>query len=206
MAIDAMQFSTTIARRQLSQRLNFARIEFHVVSSDIDAQMIRLVIGLCLLIGGEAQAQIPPEIEMRLPPPYFRVYVVAVCAATEEINDDCVTQGLRNAAYALSEMYLRAYRGQLVWNSLRVRFPYGWAKASQTRLLRDVERQGIALASEKIAREATATNSDRLQSWQNIALVEAASGSNWSHDWGQYHHDFAPAHVTRQLAAAELRR
>ena len=171
-----------------------------------NAQMIRLVIGLCLLIGGAAQAQIPPEIEARLPPSNFRVYVVAVCAAANEVTDDCLTQGLRHAAYALSEMYLRAYRGQLVWNSLRVRFPYGWAEASQTRLLRDVERQGIALASEQIAREATATSADRLQSWQNNAIVEAASGSNWSHDWGQYRHDFAPAHVTRQLAAAELRR
>ena len=103
-------------------------------------------------------------------------------------------------------MYLRAYRGQLVWNSLRVRFPYGWTEASQTRLLRDVERQGIALASEKIAREATASSGDRLQSWQSNALVEAAAGSNWFHDWGQYRHDFAPAHVTRQLAAADLRR
>ncbi len=168
--------------------------------------MIRLVIGLCLLIGGAAQAQIPPEIEARLPPPTFRVYVVAVCAAAQEATDDCLTQGLRHAAYALSEMYLRAYRGQLVWNSLRVRFPYGWTEASQTRLLRDVERQGIALASEKIAREATAISSDRLQTWQDNALMEAASGSNWSHDWGQYRHDFAPAHVTRQIAAAELRR
>ena len=167
--------------------------------------MIRFVIGLCLLIGATAQAQIPPEIETRLPPPYFRVYVVAICAAAQEVTDDCLTQGMRHAAYALSDMYLRAYRGQLVWNSLRVRFPYGWAEASQTRLLRDVEREGIALANETIAREATAT-SDRLQSWQNNALVEAASGSNWSHDWGQYRHDFAPAHVTRQLAAAELPR
>ena len=47
----------------------------------IGAQMIRLVLGLCLLIGGAAQAQIPPEIEARLPPPYFRAYVVAICAA-----------------------------------------------------------------------------------------------------------------------------
>ena len=169
------------------------------------AQMIRLIIGLCLLIGGAAQAQIPPEIEARLPPAYFRAYVVAICAAADEVTDDCLTQGQRHAAYALSEMYLRAYRGQLVWNSLRVRFPFGWTEASQTRLLRDVERQGIALASEKIAREAAASG-DRLQSWQNNALLEAASGSNWLHDWGQYRHDFAPAHVTRQLAAAELRR
>ena len=168
--------------------------------------MIRLVIGLCLLIGGAAQAQIPPDVETRLPPAYFRVYVVAICAAAQEVTDDCLTQGLRHAAYALSEMYLRAYRGQLVWNSLRVRFPYGWTEASQTRLLRDVERQGIALAGEKIAREAAASSSDRLQSWQNNALTEAASGSNWLHDWGQYRHDFAPAHVTRQLAAADLRR
>ena len=171
-----------------------------------NAQMIRLVIGLCLLIGGAAQAQIPPEIEARLPPPNFRVYVVAVCAAADEVTDDCLTQGLRHAAYTLSEMYLRAYRGQLVWNSLRVRFPFGWAQASQTRLLRDVERQGVALASEKIAREAAASSGDRLQSWQDNALAEAASGSNWLHDWGQYRHDFAAGHVTRQLAAAELRR
>ena len=172
----------------------------------IGAQMIRLVIGLCLLIGGAAQAQIPPDIEARLPPAYFRAYVVAICAAADEVTDDCLTQGQRHAAYALSEMYLRAYRGQLVWNSLRVRFPYGWTEASQTRLLRDVERQGIALASEKIAREAAASSGDRLQSWQDNALTEAASGGNWLHDWGQYRHDFAPAHVTRQLAAAELRR
>ena len=169
-------------------------------------QINGLVIGLCLLIGGAAQAQIPPEIEARLPPPYFRAYVVAVCPAAEEVTDDCLTQGLRHAAYVLSEMYLRAYRGQLVWNSLRVRFPYGFAEASQTRLLREVERQGIALASDKIAREAAAPSGDRLQSWQDNALIEAASGNNWSHDWGQYRHDFAPAHVTRQLAAAELRR
>jgi hypothetical protein len=167
--------------------------------------MIRLLIGLSLLIGGAAQAQIPPEIEARLPPPNFRVYVIAICAATQEITDDCLTQGLRHAAYSLSEMYLRGYRGQLVWNSLRVRFPHGWAEASQTRILRDIERQGIALAGEMIAREATAASSDRLQSWQNNALMEAASGSNWSHDWGQYRHDFAPAHVTRQLVAADLR-
>jgi len=163
--------------------------------------MIRLVIGLCLLIGGVAQAQIPPEIEARLPPPNFRVYVIAICAAAE-VSDDCLTQGQRHAAYALSDMYLRAYRGQLVWNALRVRFPHGWAEASQTRLLRDVERQGIALAGETIAREAVAPGGGRLQSWQDSALAEAASGSNWSHDWGQYRHDFAPAHVTRQLAAA----
>ena len=118
------------------------------------------------------------------------------------MNDDCLTQGVRHAAYALSEMYLRAYRGQLVWNSLRVRFPYGWAEASQTRFLRDVERQGIALAGEKIARETAATSGDRLQGWRDNALLEAASGRNWSHDWGQYRHDFAPAHVTRQLTAA----
>jgi hypothetical protein len=167
--------------------------------------MIRLVLGLCLLIGGAAQAQIAPEIEAR-PPPNFRVYVVAVCAAADEVTDDCLTQGLRHAAYALSEMYLRAYRGQPVWNSLRVRFPYGWTEASQTRLLRDVERQGITLAGEKIAREAAASSDVRLRSWQDNALTEAASGSNWSHDWGQYRHDFAPVHVTRQLAASELRR
>ena len=184
----------------------FACISAMMPLGPIDAQMIRLAIGLCLLIGGVAQAQIPPEIEARLPPPYFRAYVVAVCAAAEEVTDDCLTQGLRHAGFALSEMYLRAYRGQLVWNSLRVRFPYGWAEASQTRLLRDVERQGIALAREKISREAAATSGDRLQRWHDHALMEAASGSNWSHDWGQYRHDFAPAHVTRQLAAAELRR
>src|SRR5581483_2494733 len=160
--------------------------------------MIRLVTGLWLLIGGLAQAQIPPEIEARLPPPYFRAYVVAVCAAAEEVTDDCLMQGLRHAAYALSEMYLRGYRGQLVWNSLRVRFPYGWAEASQTRFLRDVERQGIALARDKL----DGANNASLDSFETNALAEANAGSNWS----QNRHDFAPANVTRQLMRAELRR
>lgn len=169
------------------------------------AGMIRsLLAGAILTVSSAAFAQVPPDIEARLPPPYFRAYVIAVCAASEDINDDCMKEGQRNAAYALSEMYLRAYRGQLVWNSLRLRFPFGWAEASQTRFLRDVERDGIALASAKIARETA--GSERLENWQASAIAEAASGSNWSHDWGQYRHDFAPGHVTRQLAQADLRR
>lgn len=164
--------------------------------------MIRLVFGLCLLIGGVAHAQIPPEMEARLPPAYFRVYVVAVCAAAEEVTDDCLVQGQQHAAYVLSEMYLRAYRGQFVWNSLRVRFPYGWAEASQTRFLRDVERHGIVLARNKIGEAKGAA----MESFEANALAEANAGNNWSHDWIQSRHDFAPGNVTRQLMQADLRR
>ncbi len=175
--------------------------------------MIRLVAGLFLLIGGVAQAQIPPEIEARLPPPYFRVYVVAVCAAAEEVSEDCMAEGLRHGAYALSEMYLRAYRGQLVWNSLRLRFPYGWAQASQTRFLQDLEKRAIALATDQIGRdiaarmlpEQAAVFASRIERWRTDALMEAATGDNWSHGWSEYRHDFAPVHVTRQLTRAELR-
>jgi hypothetical protein len=103
-------------------------------------------------------------------------------------------------------MYLRAFQGKFVWNSLRLRFPFGWVEKSQMRFLLEVEQAGIALASEKIARDMPVPGESKLQSWQDNALAEAAAGGNWSHDWKQYRHDFAPAHVTRQLAAAELRR
>jgi hypothetical protein len=166
--------------------------------------MIRILLAAAIFLASEAApAQMRPDIEARLPPPYFRVYVIAVCAASEDITDDCMREGRRNAAYALSEMYLRAYRGQMVWNALRLRFPYGWAEASQKRFLGDVERDGIALASQTIARD-NAGGSERLENWRTGAIDEAAAGSNWSHDWGQYRHDFAPANVTRQLAEAEL--
>jgi hypothetical protein len=169
--------------------------------------MIRfLLAGMILFGGGAAHAQMPPEIEARLPPPYFRVYVIAVCAASEDITDDCMNEGLRNAAYALSEMYLRAYRGQLNWNSLRLRFPYGWAEASQTRFLRDVERKGVELASDKIARDGAPGGDERLENWRLAAYAEAASGGNWLHEWSEYRHDFAPSHVTRQLVQADIRR
>ncbi len=169
--------------------------------------MIRfLLAGAILAVSATAFAQqIPPEIEARLPPPYFRVYVIAVCAASEDITDDCMQAGRRNAAYALSEMYLRAYGGKLVWNALRLRFPYGWAEASQTRFLRDVESEGIAIANASIARD-VAANGERLDNWRMDAIREAALGSNWSHEWSQYRHDFAPAHVTRQLVQAEMTR
>jgi hypothetical protein len=169
--------------------------------------MVRfLVTGMLFLAAtATAQAQLPPEIEARLPPSHYRAYTVAVCAAAEEITDDCINEGRRNAAHALSEMYLRAFQGKLVWNSLRLRFPHGWVEKSQTRFLQEVERAGIALAADRFAREAG--SSEALKSWQDGALAEATAGSNWSHDWGRSSsHDFAPAHVTRQLAAAELRR
>jgi hypothetical protein len=173
--------------------------------SAIIAGMLRFLVTGLLLPAAAVQAQLPPEIEARLPPAYYRAYIVAVCAAAEEITDDCMNEGRRNAAHALSEMYLRAFQGKLVWNSLRLRFPYGWAEKSQTRFLQEVERAGIALAGERIAREAG--SSDALKNWQDRALIEAASGVNWSHDWGRASsHDFAPGHVMRQLAAAELRR
>lgn len=164
-----------------------------------------LVTGMLLLAAAAANAQVPPDIEARLPPLYYRAYIVAVCAAAEEITDDCMSEGRRNAAHALSDMYVRAFQGKLVWNSLRLRFPYGWAEKSQTRFLQEVERTGIELATERISREAV--SSEALKIWRESALAEAAAGNNWSHDWGRFSsHDFAPAHVTRQLAAAELRR
>lgn len=169
--------------------------------------MVRsLIAGTILLLSAAAHAQMPAVIEARLPPPHFRVYVIAVCAAAEEVNDYCMNEGRRNSAYALAEMYLRAYRGQYVFNALRVRFPFGWVEVSQTRFLREIELQAIALASGWIARETASSSQERLQNWQGNALAEAASGSNWSHDWREYSHDFAPVHVTRQLADAELRR
>lgn len=160
-----------------------------------------------------ARAQIPAGSEAHLTPSYFRAYIIAVCAAAEEVNDDCLTQGRRDAAYALSEMYLRGYREQPLWNSLRVRFPYGWAAASQSRFLRDIELEAIDLAKKKIASVIAADSSvgtdaqnGRLEAWHAQMAAEAASGRNWSHHWAEYRHEVMPTQVMRQITEAGLRR
>ncbi len=167
--------------------------------------MIRSLIAGAMILGcGAAAAQVPPDVEARLPAPAFRVYVIAVCAASEEITDDCVSQGMRLAAYSLSEMYLRTYQGRFVWNSLRLRFPYGWVEASQIRFLRDVEQAAILLTRAQLERDGGGI--EAIEAWQMHALAESVSGENWAHDWTQNRHDFAPANVTRQLRQANLMR
>jgi hypothetical protein len=173
--------------------------------------MLRIILAAAMVFAGAgARAQAPSD-PPRGGPAYARVYVIAVCAASEEISDECLSQGLRLAAYALSEMYLRAYRGQTNWNSLRVRFPYGWVEASQERFLRDVETQGIARAKEKIESEYAPIDralmlgeAVKAEAWLMQATFEASDGRNWSHDWAQYRHDFAASHPMRQLLRANL--
>ncbi len=175
-----------------------------------------IVLGLAcagLFSASSARAQIPAGSEAHLTPSYFRAYIIAVCAAAEEVNDDCLTQGRRDAAYALSEMYLRGYREQPLWNSLRVRFPYGWVEASQSRFLRDIELEAIVLGKEKIASLIAGESAlgaeaqrGRLEAWHIRVLAEVVGGRNWSHHWAENRHEFMPAQVMHHLVQTGLRR
>ena len=136
-----------------------------------------------------------------LPP--FRLYVVAVCAASE-VSDECLTQAQDVATRAFAESYLKAYRGNAFFNSLRVRFPYGWVRESQLRFLRDVEGAGIRRAKSLIAAE-VAGDAAKTDGWEILALAEAADGRNWAHDWSENRHDFDAANALRQFRQANLR-
>lgn len=175
--------------------------------------MVRLVCTvLATLMAAGALAQAPLEQPSRVPP-LGRFYVVAVCAASEEVSDDCLSQGRDVAARAFADIYLKAYRGYPFLNSLRLRFPYGWAEGSQTRFLREIEAQGIRLARAQIARDIAAvtpaglrdSEGGKADGWETLALAEASDGRNWSHDWRENKHDLESVHVQRQLRQADLR-
>jgi hypothetical protein len=155
---------------------------------------------------GSAAAQ---TAEPRPVPLYARVYVIAVCAASEEVTNDCIDQGLSLASYALADMYVRAYRGQPLWNTLRVRFPYGWAEASQRRFLLDLERRAIASAKDQMEGPAADLGPERserrasINIWHDHALM-ALDGRNWSHEWAENKHDFSPAQILKTFAQASV--
>lgn len=173
--------------------------------------MLRLIAAVTMIaLCGPALGQTP---EPRIPL-YARVYVVAICAAAEEITDDCLNQGLVHASYALSEMHLRAYRGQPLWNSLRVRFPYGFVENSQRRFLSDLERRAAGAAKEALDRDITQfalpdglreQQLALIDEWSTLAQSNAANGGNWSHDWSENRHDFAPAQAVGLFSQINLR-
>ena len=154
-----------------------------------------------------------------------QAFVVAVCAGTSDLSDDCLRRGELEATEELGEFYVRQYAKRVIMNSLTLRFPHVMSRPDQLRFLAKVEKQTLKVAEAQLKADVATltpfrwdTEQDRqnkqtvvnetartVKQWGDKARSEADKGSNWSHDWSSNSHKFNEGEAFKQLKHISIR-